>query len=584
MNVRLLGLLASVAVLGLNQIYVPVVRSELGCQYWIAPPPLGDDANPGSDDAPWATLRHAAEEVDDNHCTVWVVDGVYDGKNSIKRRFETQTRFKAVHPYHAVFEYAGSPLVIRGGRNMVFEGFEFRHTGPGSEQIVVQVYHDDNVHSDHITFRNNIFHDSYNNDLLKIYVGSGYITVEGNIFYNRGPNEQHMDVNSVHDVLIKNNIFFNDYAGSGRSVPPDAKHFIVVKDSNGPDDGLTGSRRVTVSGNIFMSWQGGVETFIKVGNDGKPYYEAQDIMIENNLMLGNGSDPVAASFGVRGARNVTFRNNTVAGDLPSSAYAMRLSIAGENPVNESIVFYNNIWSDPTGTMGASGPEDGNDFSSGDPAENRALVLENNLYWNGGQEIPGGDVLDPLRDDRHYMSGDPALQTDQQDILLPRWDGQGFASGSATIRQEFERLVNEYGSLGGSSAAIDRADPALAPAEDILGRRRDASPDLGAFEYEVELAGLARLTDLSLFWSDATGTQAEALRLNLYGPENQRVVENLPSTTRSYTFQGIQPYQLYVATLTLLDDQGQIINQTEPVFLRADSPVETAAPADPSQTS
>lgn len=577
----LASLLLPLTMLILNQIYLPVVTSEMGCQYWIAPPPLGDNANPGTGEAPWASLRHAADEAADDHCTIWVADGVYDGKNSIKRRFETETTFAAIHPYRAVLQHTGSPLVIRGGRNMVFEGFEFRHAGADPDKNIVQVYHDDDIRSEYITFRNNIFHDSLNDDLLKIYVGSGYITVEENIFYNRGPNEQHMDVNSVHDVVIKNNIFFNDYAGSGRSVPADGKHFIVIKDSNGPEDGLTGSRRVTVSGNIFMSWQGGLESFIKVGNDGKPYYEAQDIMIENNLLLGNGSDPVDASFGVRGARNVTFRNNTVAGDLPSNAYAMRLSIAGENPVNENILFYNNIWSDPTGTMGASGPEDDNDFSNGDPAESRAVVLENNLYWNGGQEIPGGDVLDPLRDDRHYMSGDPALQTDQQDILLPRWDGQGFASGSDTIRQEFERLVNGYGSLAGSSAAIDRADPALAPAEDILGRPRDAAPDLGAFEYEVDLAGLAGLTDLWLFWSDASGSRADALRLDLYGPEHQRVVENLPVTARSYTFAGIQPYQFYVATLTLLDDQGQIIHRTAPLILRADSPSETAAPADPS---
>lgn len=578
MIARLISLLVPLTLLVINQIDLPAVSSEPDCQYWIAPPPLGDDDNPGTAEAPWATLRQASREAADDQCTIWVADGVYDGKSSIKRRFETVTTFKAVHAYRAVLQHTGSPLVIRGGRNMVFEGFEFRHTGPDTEKYVVQVYHDDDIHSEYITFRDNIFHDSLNNDLLKIYVGSGHVTVENNIFYNRGPNEQHMDVNSVHDVVIKNNIFFNDYAGSGREVPADGKHFIVIKDSNGPDDGLTGSRRVTVSGNVFMSWQGGVESFVKVGNDGKPYYEAQDILVENNLMLGNGSDLVDTTFGVRGARNVTFRNNTVTGDLPSNAYAARISLAGDNPINENIYFYNNVWSDPTGTMGSSGPDNNNDFSNGDPAESRAVVLENNLYWNGGQEIPGGNVLDPLRDDHHYMSGDPALQTDLQDILLPRWDNQHFASGSTTIRQEFERLVNEYGRPAANSAVIDRADPALAPAEDILGRPRDAAPDLGAYEYQVTLTGVASLSNLWLFWSDASGTRAEALRLDLYGPDRQRLVDNLPATTRSYTFSGIEPYQLYVVSLTLLDEQGQIIGQTAPLFLRADSLAGTAAPA------
>lgn len=37
-----------------------------------------------------------------------------------------------------------------------------------------------------ITLRNNIIHDSYNNDLLKIVSGARHIFIEGNIFYNQG--------------------------------------------------------------------------------------------------------------------------------------------------------------------------------------------------------------------------------------------------------------------------------------------------------------------------------------------------------------------------------------------------------------
>ena len=68
-----------------------------------------------------------------------------------------------------------------------------------------------------ITLRNNILHDSYNNDILKINNGAGQITVEGNIFYNQTGSDEHMDVNSVTDVVIQDNIFLNDFAGSGRA-------------------------------------------------------------------------------------------------------------------------------------------------------------------------------------------------------------------------------------------------------------------------------------------------------------------------------------------------------------------------------
>ena len=48
-------------------------------------------------------------------------------------------------------------------------------------------------------------------------------------------------------------------------------------------------------------------------------------------------------------------------------------------------------------------------------------------------------------------------------------------------EEFERLVALYGTISGGSPAVGQADPAHAPEDDVLGRRRDASPDLGAFE-------------------------------------------------------------------------------------------------------
>ena len=109
---------------------------------------------------------------------------------------------------------------------------------------------------DSITLRNNIFHDSYNNDLLKIVTGARFVTVEVNVFYNQGPTDEHIDVNSVTDVVIQGNIFFNDFAGSGREGT--ANHaFITIKDSDEGIDGLEGSERITVRGNVFLNWEGG---------------------------------------------------------------------------------------------------------------------------------------------------------------------------------------------------------------------------------------------------------------------------------------------------------------------------------------
>ena len=37
-----------------------------------------------------------------------------------------------------------------------------------------------------------------------------------NVFYNQSGSDEHIDINSVTDVLVQDNVFFNDFAGSGR--------------------------------------------------------------------------------------------------------------------------------------------------------------------------------------------------------------------------------------------------------------------------------------------------------------------------------------------------------------------------------
>lgn len=39
------------------------------------------------------------------------------------------------------------------------------------------------------------------------------------MFYNQTGSDEHVDVNSVKDVIIEDNVFFNDFAGSGRTNP-----------------------------------------------------------------------------------------------------------------------------------------------------------------------------------------------------------------------------------------------------------------------------------------------------------------------------------------------------------------------------
>lgn len=460
-----------------------VIGNEESCVYWVAPAPLGDDSNSGTAEQPWATIEYAAETIPDSTCTIWVENGLYEGSHRINRRFETQTTIQAINPYQVILESNETVISISGATNVILEGFIFQHIDSNAEPIVVYIDGSRDGMAEDIILRNNIFRNAYNNDLLKILDGVRFTTIENNVFYNQGPNDDHIDVNSVTDITIQDNIFFNDFAGSNMPDPGDTKAFITVKDSNENSDGLLGSERVTIRRNVFLNWQGGSEPFLQIGNDGKPYHEAEDIWIENNLMIGNSADDVNTVIALAGVKNVYITNNTIVGDMPARAYALRIESKGENPLNENIFFYNNIWSDPTGTMGAGPSNSENEFSDGHPEDNINLLVDNNLYWNGDEPIPPGEVVSPLLDDAGRILADPLLNTDQSEVVLPRWTGAAFLSGNLTIREEFVRLVMLYGQIPAGSPAVDQANAEFAPADDILGHIRSSMPDLGAHEFE-----------------------------------------------------------------------------------------------------
>jgi hypothetical protein len=308
--------------------------------------------------------------------------------------------------------------------------------------------------------------------------GARDVLIEGNMFYNQAGSDEHMDVNSVVNVVIQDNVFFNDFAGSGRS-DDDTSSFIVIKDSNAGDDGQFGSEHIVVRRNVFLHWEGSSgQGFVRVGEDGQSFYEARDVLIENNLMLGDNVQQIRSPFQTMGVYSVTIRANTVAGDMPAKEYGARIFAYGDNLDNDHIHLHNNIWSDPTGTMGDT-------FNRGDHTTH--LTFDNNLFWNDGNPFPtSSESIIEVSDDAHRIKGDPLLGN-QAGLVLPRWNpGAGqFADGSATIRQVFEWLVMLYGAPADDSPAFDAADPAYAPAEDILGHPRPVgpAPDVGAYEHQ-----------------------------------------------------------------------------------------------------
>jgi hypothetical protein len=462
-----------------------VASTASAATFWVATD--GDDGSGnGSSTMPWATIEHALSQVPDDSL-VLVRPGTYSGRVHLDERFPLGVTVRSELPYHARLRHDATVVTCFYGQGIALEGFDIAHDGPGAGGLVIQIQDllegADRV--ERITIRDNVIHDSWNNDLLKVNNGAGDILVEGNMFYNQAGSDEHIDVNSVTDVVVRDNVFFNDFAGSGRPVDNDTSSFVVIKDSNGGRDGVLGAERITVRRNVFLHWEGSTgSNFVLLGEDGQPFYEARDVLVENNLMLGDAANTMRAPFGVKGSRDVVFRHNTVVGDLPALAYAMRLNLEGANLIVDNVAFHHNAWSDPTGTMGAVAGGGANDFSDTPPGEAQNWVLERNLYWNGPQPIPSdpGELIN-YTDDPERLVADPELPA-AAGIVLPRWVPAAgvFADGSATIAETFRNLVTLYAGFPATSPLRDAARAGHSPVDDILGLPRDASPDLGAWEW------------------------------------------------------------------------------------------------------
>lgn len=435
----------------------------------------------GSAALPFATITYALDRAAGGDL-ILVAAGRYDGRIRIRGRFDPAVTIRSAEPYRAQLRHNATVLTIysdtEGVDGVTIEGFDIAHDGPDAGGLVVQVQAIGGEPTRNITLRDNVLHDSYNNDILKINNGAERVQVLGNLFYNQQGSDEHIDINSVTDVLVEGNVFFNDFAAAGRAVGNETSSYVVVKDSNAADDGILGASNVRIRRNILLNWQGNTgANFLLCGEDGTANHEAFDVLMENNLLLGNSAVPMRAAFGVKGCRDVTIRGNTVVGNLPASAYAMRLNREGANPTLQNIVFHNNLWSDPTGSMTR--------FSTTPPADTSSFTFRRNLVFNGGAALPsnGADLVNP-ETDPEPVRGDPRLP-DPASVVPPVWrPGSGdFAGGGARIAEVFQRLAEDYGRPAADGAGVGGADPGQLPADDLLGNPRGLAPSLGALEPE-----------------------------------------------------------------------------------------------------
>ena len=310
----------------------------------------GNDATgDGSRGRPWKTLAFATRQIADDGSTIALLDGLYDESQSVGRQFSKPCTIRAENPYRVRLRSPAGRnrlLTCYGAANVVFRGLEMSGSGGRQGEYLVHV---GTAKTHHVLFEDCIIHDGYNNDLVKVNDFARHIVFRNCVFFNQPDHEgdQHLDINTVTDVTIEGCILFNDYAGSGRRSAHRSQGFIVVKNS-GSTPNVT--RRIALRRNIFLNWDGKPDqAYVLLGEDGKPFFEAQEVMIENNLFIHNTPVRSWSTLLLKGGlRDVTFRANTVIGHPAvqwSGAFAAACLRIDQNPPMGDLTFANNLWCD-----------------------------------------------------------------------------------------------------------------------------------------------------------------------------------------------------------------------------------------------
>lgn len=265
--------------------------------------PRGDDANPGTSEAPWRTIQHAANIARAGD-TVLVGSGVYRGHVFLRFSGEPDNPivFKNVAGARPVVDGEGKGRIELQSEHgwqtpigwVVVEGFEVRNGWDG-----IKFY---NAH--HIVLKGNVIHDNLNQGIL----GNGHhVRIEGNVIAHNGFKPDNEKSNKEHGIYATGTDFeiVNNVIHSNRAYGIQVAGYPFKPDSHaGPE--FADARRWLIRNNTiaFQQNRAGIVVWQEA---------ATDCVIENNIFyrnavrLGSG-DCQGIDFVAAGGRHV-IRNN-----------------------------------------------------------------------------------------------------------------------------------------------------------------------------------------------------------------------------------------------------------------------------------
>ncbi len=154
---------------------------------WYLSPGGSDSTGIGSRQKPWRTIRFATSKAPDDGSTINLLDGVYEGTESVARQFTKTCTVRAENPCRARLRSppdANRALTCYDVSNVAFQGLEIFGSGSTRGEYLV---HLSTAKTQHLLFDGCIIHDCYNNDLIKINDFTRDVLFRGCIFFNQTP-------------------------------------------------------------------------------------------------------------------------------------------------------------------------------------------------------------------------------------------------------------------------------------------------------------------------------------------------------------------------------------------------------------
>lgn len=393
--------------------------------YYIAPPPAGDDGNPGTESQPWATLQHAADTIGPGD-TVLVRAGNYAGA-----QFTTSGTSSAPIVLEA---YPGETPAITSDNESTPDGINLE----GASWMTVQGFNVSNrsragiraVTCEHVTIRDN--------------------TTDGNFKWG-------IFTGFCDDLLIEDNVTSNSVD----------EHGIYV--SNSGD-------RPTIRGNVTF---GNNDCGIQLNGDASEGGDGiiSDAVIEGNIIHDNNLGTGGSAINMDGVQDSLIANNLLY-DNHSSGISL-FQDDGGGPSSGNRVLNNTVLVASDGRW-ALNIQDG---AVDNTAENN--ILWNYHSYRGSLDI-SEDSLPGFHSD-HNAVMDRFTTDDGDSILtLAEWQqqtGQDAHSFVTTPDALFVDVADDNYQLSPSSPAVDAGTTLQDVTADIVGVTRPQGPayDIGAYE-------------------------------------------------------------------------------------------------------